>query len=310
MALGLAGLLVRRGTSSRRRRTTAVLAVVGVALAAVVAALAGQPQYLWLPPLALCAVGALFALLRSPALEAALRTSVALVRRPRVQWAALLLVGAAGLVWECRAIDREWAPPEFAFPQVEGETPLNEEPEQWAVTDLGRRIPLFAVARPETGEPLPPPDEAALLHRRDLALSVIRREGPSTECNCHGWVFTGGRHWVRGAVVEQILEDNAYCPVSVPEPGDLAVYRDKQLSVAHSGVVRSVGDDGLILIESKWGRLGRYVHQADHHAYPDTICEYYHSERGTHLLRGLGAPGSPASPSLGTPPTSTSLMGG
>ena len=43
-------------------------------------------------------------------------------------------------------------------------------------------------------------------------------------------------------------------------------------------------DDSDVLVESKWGRLGCYVHRADQSGYLDTTCDYYRSPRTGHLL--------------------------
>ena len=45
--------------------------------------------------------------------------------------------------------------------------------------------------------------------------------------------------------------------------------------------------EGKILIESKWGRLGRFIHTNEQHCYLSTTPTYYHTRRGGHLLRGL-----------------------
>ena len=45
---------------------------------------------------------------------------------------------------------------------------------------------------------------------------MVTRVAPvDPACNCHGWVFTGGRFWVSGEDVPRILEDNGYRRVSV-----------------------------------------------------------------------------------------------
>jgi hypothetical protein len=67
----------------------------------------------------------------------------------------------------------------------------------------------------------------------------------------------------------------------------VAVFRNANGEVAHSGIVRGTNAEGKVLIESKWGRLGRFVHTDDQHCYTDTVVTYYHTRRGGHLLRGL-----------------------
>ena len=42
---------------------------------------------------------------------------------------------------------------------------------------------------------------------------MIARAKPDATHNCHGWLFTGGRYWVAGDQVEDILADNGYAQV-------------------------------------------------------------------------------------------------
>jgi hypothetical protein len=105
--------------------------------------------------------------------------------------------------------------------------------------------------------------------------------------NCHGWVFTGGRFWVRGTAVPDILRDNGYRPVARPRTGDLAVFTDHGSQVTHSALVRGRGTKGAVLLESKWGSLARYVHTARKHAYASDKLTYYRTDRGSHLLSAL-----------------------
>ena len=57
-----------------------------------------------------------------------------------------------------------------------------------------------------------------------------------------------------------ILADNGYVVVDEPREGDIVIYRDGLGQVQHTGLVRFVGTDGLVLVESKWGSLGIYLH--------------------------------------------------
>src|SRR5262249_26831322 len=119
--------------------------------------------------------------------------------------------------------------------------------------------------------------------------------------NCHGWVFTGGRCWVRGGAVESILADNAYQVTTQPKEGDLAVFRSSAGEVTHTGLVRG-NAAGSVLIESKWGQMGRYVHTARDHPYRTDGLTYYHTPRGTHLL--LGSQEAPPRVATALSPTS------
>jgi hypothetical protein len=72
---------------------------------------------------------------------------------------------------------------------------------------------------------------------------------------------------------------DGYRPVPHPEEGDLAAFRDAGGAIAHTGVVRLADADGLVLIESKWGSLGRYVHTATDHPYRRCTITYYRRPR-------------------------------
>lgn len=154
-----------------------------------------------------------------------------------------------------------------------------------AVTDRGTPIDLAAPT-----DPLPE-GELADLCRRCSAITlhaeqVITRGGPTDQSNCHGWVFTGGRFHVFGRQVDAILAENGYERVSEPTAGDVCVYRNSDGQVAHTGVVRASLSDGTVLVESKWGRMGVYLHGVGDSCY-GTEFGYFRTARGTHLLNGL-----------------------
>ena len=158
----------------------------------------------------------------------------------------------------------------------------------WAYTDRGRPVPL--VSYPD--RPPPGPELAAAegrwLRTSGLDRLLVRTGPPTMAYVCHDWVFTDGRYSLTDAVEEEILQDNGYEPVPVPQAGDLAVYRDRAGgTLMHTGVVRSVAEGGAVLVESKWAWMGRYLHPADVYCYPGAVCTFYHSPRAGHLLRGL-----------------------
>lgn len=117
---------------------------------------------------------------------------------------------------------------------------------------------------------------------------ILQIGSPSLRTNCHGWVFTLGEFVVLPEYVLPILDDNGYGLVDDPRPGDLIVYRTSRDGVVtHTGVVKMV-EYGRILIESKWGRHGCYLHEPKHSIYADWSRHYYYrSARPGHLLRGL-----------------------
>ena len=86
--------------------------------------------------------------------------------------------------------------------------------------------------------------------------------------------------------VERIRQENGYRVVKEAAVGDLAVYRDDRGVVRHTAVVWGVAE-GRVLLESKWGQAGRFVHTPELHPYSDDRCTYYRTGRGTHRLRGF-----------------------
>ncbi|MEI8368827.1 MAG: hypothetical protein WCJ31_10365 [Planctomycetia bacterium] len=102
--------------------------------------------------------------------------------------------------------------------------------------------------------------------------------------NCHGWVFTGGRYWIPIESVDTILNDNGYKLVPTPLADDLIVYRGDDGRPVHTGIVKAVGDDGFVLVESKWGKHDVFWHTRDQQAF-GTRFEYWHADRDGHLLR-------------------------
>ena len=85
--------------------------------------------------------------------------------------------------------------------------------------------------------------------------------------------------------VDSILEDNAYHTVSKPIAGDVVVFRDPAGKVSHTGLVQAIMEDGRVLLESKWGKMGRYLHSPEQHAYATHQATYYRSYRVGHQLR-------------------------
>jgi hypothetical protein len=250
----------------------------------------GQPVYLWQPALALAVAELLLALVCSPLLSLVARTI-----RPAVQSATLVVLGAALVGWQVyqleqglesnlMATDRELA-------QLADPIDTNGPPALVVNTDTGRAIPLYN-ALPDLTT-ISADTESRHLQDLKLHLKTIQVGPADMKYNCHGWVFASGRYWLRGIHVADILADNGYRAVERPAPGDVAVFRNGEGAVIHSGLVRASGD-GPILIESKWGRMGRYIHTADDHAYRGQSLTYYRTSRTSHVLGGSEYP-KPAS---------------
>lgn len=290
IVFGFFGLLWLRQASRNRIGERVVLS--GMAVLALVTWLLDGPTFLRDGALAVAIVSLGLLLFRLPFL-----------RHPGFLWAGLLLVGTATLVTQFFYLEQQ-TNSEFSV-DVENwgmtaESALTTVETQWAVTDAGRTIPLFAVPGDVTIRTLA--KESSYFSSRQLDLSMIRTDAATPNYNCHGYVFSGGRFWVRGAFVEQILRENGYIATTIPRVGGVIVYRENGTGqVCHTGIVRMVLENGSVLIESKLGSCGRFLHPADQQPYPDTNWTYYHTNRGDHLLRGLTGPRHSGALSLRTP---------
>ena len=194
--------------------------------------------------------------------------------------AALTLVFGPGILdaWE---LDRQARDAEeragFEVPPPK----LSESRQTFGITASGQTIPLFA-ADCESEQPL---DEEQWLQRGDWDYRVIRLADAHPDSNCHGHVFGHGRHWVLGRHVDTILRDNQYAQVEVPAENDVAVYRNLDGTVTHTGVVRGHLPDGSPLVEGKWGSMGVYLHPAEICPYGrDLITFHRHPEKTSHHL--------------------------
>ena len=149
-----------------------------------------------------------------------------------------------------------------------------------AYTDTGRPVELAVYGEVDFPAARSQADEDLL--SRNLRFTLIRTASPDPASNCHGWVFTGGRYWVNGNSVDQILVDNGYSEVTDPHAGDLIIYRGTAGEVAHTAVVRATGD--LVLVEGKWSCLGCYMHMPEQYPYRYGWT-FYRSTRQGHVLR-------------------------
>jgi hypothetical protein len=293
MASGLVALLTSALSGQTRRPALwAIGAGVALALAAAVAWLASAENWAVSSAAGLSAAWFALAAMRSGGLEWAAR----LAAHPAGQAAMLLAAGLALVGWGLAGLDAvgnadEQLGPELARPEF-------GPPSGQAVTDAGMPVALFSPS--ESAEEQPPLAEGLFLQRQGLARFVIQSAPAGPGYNCHGWVFAGGRFWVADSAVPGILHDNGYRTVSRPRPGDLAVFTDHGATVTHSAVVRGWATNGAVLLESKWGVRGRYVHTAERHVYAGDKLTYYRTARGSHLLSGLPAPGSGMARATGT----------
>jgi hypothetical protein len=166
-----------------------------------------------------------------------------------------------------------------------------------ALTDAGRVIPLFrfeAFVIPVEGQQLPfhpqhdgqfflrMAEQKFLANTREDASKIVRLIEPHTACNCHGWVFTKGKFGIEDSQVSMILADNGYVRVNDPREGDIAIYEDGE-RIAHSGLVRITSAGAGILVESKWGPFGVFLHAPLAHPFPGA-CSFYRSTRSGHAI--------------------------
>jgi hypothetical protein len=229
--------------------------------------------------------------------EAVLARVVAVLRqfgRPGVQAAVLSAGGAALLVGSLTRYEGAFhaemdADLEF-MSKVTWKPPLGPTTAAVATTDAGRRVELLAPK-----EARPPAESQSAEHNTLLNMGfvdrMIRIEPASDTCNCHGWVFAGGRYWIGPEDVEKILADNGYHTVSDPRPGDVAVYRDGT-NISHTGLVRTGGAGMPLLIESKWGWMGVFLHRPDDTCYGRHYT-FYRAARESHFIAGLSGPSAP-----------------
>src|SRR5262245_59326533 len=108
-----------------------------------------------------------------------------------------------------------------------------------AATDRGRDIPLFrydALVLPHAGQRAlhPQADQQLFLKLLEQQfLSKVKQNGrelvrlvePQPACNCHSWIFTGGRFGIQDPHVPSILRENGYQAVEDAADGDLVIYR-------------------------------------------------------------------------------------
>lgn len=156
-------------------------------------------------------------------------------------------------------------------------------------TDQGTPIALYRCE-----DPMPwLAGEAARLEAEYLN-KVIRVEAANPSYNCHGWTFTGGRFHIRGSEALIILRENGYYEVSDPQPGDVIAYWvNNDQTLCHTGVVKFTDGQGLVVIESKWDLLGRYLHAPEVQPYSQHFT-YFRTVRGSNLLSGLSGQESAA----------------
>lgn len=99
-----------------------------------------------------------------------------------------------------------------------------------------------------------------LLNDPHYAQQFIRTAPPEPLYNCHGFTFARAQRAIDEDEVGQLLKSNRYRKVTFPVSGDVVVYYDNNGNICHSGIVKATGRQGFVLVESKWGTAGRFLH--------------------------------------------------
>lgn len=146
------------------------------------------------------------------------------------------------------------------------------------LTDQGTRIEIYD--RVATAQQYKQFVDSSRKSIQSLVYRSTLLRKPFLEANCHGWAFAEGKHCVRSQDVQQILDENGYYEICVPQPDDLIIYRSADGVIVHTGIVRAVQNDDPI-IESKWGPEGVYLHRVEVQPY-STLFAFWRTDRGTH----------------------------
>lgn len=202
-----------------------------------------------------------------------------LFRRRPSGW--LVVLSSLGLVgWSYQRFHERLYPPSKK-PDLLIHTPGKKQVvhEFVAVTDRNRPIRVYRLS--DVGSDPLDPNEATPFNYLE---STIQRGPASVEANCHGWVFLDAQFLIPGEAVQQILDDNSYELTPEPKAGDVIIYRDDNRNIVHSGLVRGVLNDGTVIIESKWGTEGIFLHDPEGTPY-SILYEYYRAPRPDHRVK-------------------------
>jgi hypothetical protein len=243
-------------------------------------------------------------LLSSRSLATGLAGVVSSLQKPALRFGILTFAGVGVVVGSIVVFDIQDEAEHDALTDLEAlakRTPSVDVQHQKAWTDHGTLIVLKEPAGVREGVDLSSAERKFLqsIQTNDQLI----RLGPATDrTNCHGWVFTGGRFILSPDDVELILKENGYEEVQEPHPGDVIIYRRAGV-ITHSGVIRYVTEGQPVLVESKWGTLGTFLHPANKSIYGDDFT-FYRSHRSGHPLAGVGGP-TPATGTANRPTPAT-----
>lgn len=269
--LGLGCLLLEKYVGRHYGRGLAAVAGLFLCVWGALLSFTGHPVIEWVPVAALGGVS----LVAWAAYSATFLRFTRRMTDPKVIWAILLI--ASPLYATYVASDfRHATPPDEWFNVIASR---DEIPGIRLVTDQGRQIKLYRFVLTEEADEA----EQQWVEEGRLECHIIRTGDVDPASNCHGWVFTGGRYAIHPDDVGDIVTDNGYQRVETPRKDDLILYRDDRGAILHTGVVLEVVNENLVLIESKWGPLGRYLHPPEFQPY-GTNFGYYRSSRDGHQV--------------------------
>lgn len=211
------------------------------------------------------------------------------VQRPVAQSLLLFICGAVamtGAVAQLTIVEEEATDRDMKWMLESGLRPdLQTVTDVSAATDRGKSIALWQPTSPRNAADLYAIEERSFPDLRH-GQRLLRTGPPDETCNCHGWVFTGGKYWLAPEDVANILQDNGYQSVSDPRPGDVVIYRNAG-AIAHTAVVHSALPGRPVMVEGKWGGMGIFLHAIDVSVY-GAAYSFYRAARQGHVVVGLG----------------------
>ncbi len=110
--------------------------------------------------------------------------------------------------------------------------------------------------------------EIAFCNSETASYGGTRIAETSSFYNCHSYAWyrysTDNPYWIID-ISEFLLDDacTEVIPQSTVQVKDIIVYYDSQGNKVHSGVVYSISSSGEVIICSKWGPSGVFIHSID-----------------------------------------------
>lgn len=131
----------------------------------------------------------------------------------------------------------------------------------YITTHDGLSVPYYVPERDMTTQ------EIARYNNAGTAVTgATKLTEPDATYNCHAYAWYHAKHldayWID--YIQAFVNDSACTRLTASDTiqvGDIIVYMDSRYDLAlHSGVVDSINSDGSLVIRSKWGAGGEYLH--------------------------------------------------